>query len=109
MHYKRQAHGMVTVGNYVYCCGGLDGQHILNSCERFDLQTEKWSLDVPKMQVEKFSMTMMLMDKKWLYSFGGATYSFHNELKNFEIERLDTQKLDQWHRIVVECDMKSCC
>ena len=61
------------------------------------------------MQVEKFSMTMMVMDKKWIYSFGGATMNFQKDLTNFEIERLDTEKLGAWERIVIECDMKSCC
>lgn len=61
------------------------------------------------MEVEKFSMTMMLLDKTWLYSFGGATIYFRDDLKNFEIERIDTQKLDKWERIVVNCDQKSCC
>jgi hypothetical protein len=37
MHYKRQAHGMVMVGNFVYCCAGLDGFSIISSCERYDL------------------------------------------------------------------------
>jgi hypothetical protein len=81
---------MVMVGNFVYCCAGLDGYTIIATCERFDLLTEKWSLDVPSMKLERFSMTMMVMDKKWLYSFGGATMNFQTNLTNFEIERLNT-------------------
>ena len=65
---------MCLVGDYVYCCAGLDGRQILKTCERFNLKTEKWTQDVPEMVNEKFSMTMMLLDKTWLYSFGGATY-----------------------------------
>ena len=61
------------------------------------------------MQVEKFSMTMMLLDKTWLYSFGGATYQFRDDLKGFEIERINTSHLDKWERIVIKCEMKSCC
>jgi hypothetical protein len=81
---------MQIVGNFIYCCGGLDGYAILSTCERFNLETETWSMDIPKMQVERFSMTMMVMDKTWIYSFGGATMNFQKDLKNFEIERLDT-------------------
>jgi hypothetical protein len=39
MHVSRQAHGMVKVGDYVYCCAGLDGGYeILSTCERYNLQ-----------------------------------------------------------------------
>jgi hypothetical protein len=76
MNYMRQAHGMLLVGGYIYCCAGLDGYGILTSCERFCLQREIWLLDVPQMQTEKFSMTMLVMDKTWLYSFGGASMNF---------------------------------
>ena len=100
---------MSLVGNFVYCCAGLDGYSILTSCERFDLVAEKWLLDVPPMEVDKLSMTIMVMDKTWLYSFGGATINFHHNMTDFEIERLDTEKLLKWERIVVKCEMRSCC
>lgn len=77
MHINRQAHGMVKVGDYVYCCAGLDGGYdILGTCERFNLQNKMWTKDVPPMETKKFSMTMMVMDKTWLYSFGGASLAF---------------------------------
>jgi len=41
----------------------------------------------------RFSMTMVVMDKTWIYSFGGATEDFRNGPNNnrgFEIERLNT-------------------
>jgi hypothetical protein len=100
---------MQLVGNFIYCCAGLNGYNILNQCERFDLVKEVWTTDVPSMEVEKFSMTLMVLDKKWLYSFGGATLNFQNDLTGFEIERLDTEKLVKWERIYVNCEMKSCC
>ena len=109
MKEMRQAHGMCLIGQYVYCCAGLDGYNILKSCERFDLKNEVWTSDVPDMKLEKFSMTMMRLDQTWLYSFGGASIHFRDDLKDFEIERIDTSKLDQWERIVIKCDMKSCC
>ena len=69
---------MVLIGNYVYACGGLSGNDILDSCERFDLTCEKWIKDVPSLNTAKFSMTMMKLDKTWLYSFGGATTDYNN-------------------------------
>ena len=64
MHYKRQAHGMVLINDFVYCCAGLDGSYdILNQCEKFNLITRKWTDDVPNMSNKKFSMTMMVQNK----------------------------------------------
>ena len=76
MQKKRQAHGMIKVKDYVYCCAGLDGYNILDCCERYNIKTNQWSADVPTMKKAKFSMTLMLLDNSWLYSFGGATYDF---------------------------------
>lgn len=78
MSIPRQAHGMCKVNDFIYCCAGLDGGFdILNSCERYSLVSKRWTSDVPAMENKKFSMTMMVMDKTWLYSFGGATLDFH--------------------------------
>ena len=74
---KRQAHGMLLINNYVYCCGGLNGHEILKTCERFDISKpdhdSAWDNNLPELSCAKFSMTMLLMDKQWIYSFGGAT------------------------------------
>ncbi len=71
---------MVLVNNYVYCCGGLTMRNsITKSCERFNLFTKHWQDDVPDMQEEKFSMTIILIQKIWLYSFGGASNFFDQD------------------------------
>lgn len=114
MSTKRQAHGMVLVKNHVYCCGGLDGSYeILKTCERFDLSSQLWCQDVPNLSIEKFSMTMMVMDQTWVYSFGGASPAFQEEPKGFEVERLDTSTLGgqnaKWERVIIKCDFVRGC
>lgn len=110
MSTKRQAHGMVLVKNHVYCCGGLDGTYeILQTCERFDLTTQSWSQDVPDLSVGKFSMTMMVMDQTWIYSFGGASPAFSEVPDGFEVERLDTSTLSGWESIIIKCDFVRGC
>lgn len=93
MTQPRQAHGMLFVNGYVYCCAGLNENEILDSCERFCLETNEWKTDVPKLENAKFSMTMHLMDKVWVYSFGGATYSGFDDKKGLEVERLNTMTI----------------
>lgn len=86
---------MVKIFNFVYCCGGLSGWEILDSCERYNLETEKWQNDVPNLQESKFSMTMVVLDKTWIYSFGGASSDFNGDPNGFEVERLNTDLIKE--------------
>lgn len=98
----------------MYCCAGLDGRQILMQCERFDVGSKEWSR-VPNMNQHVFSHSCVQVDKKWIYSFGGATYQFHHET-GFQVERLDTsgllpnyksaqdlEKGAQWEVMRVDC------
>jgi hypothetical protein len=52
MVYKRIAHSMCQVGDYVYCFGGMDEkQNLIGSVERIKLESQgKWELvcELPK-------------------------------------------------------------
>ena len=87
---------MQRVKEYVYCCGGLAKNQLLKSCERYSLELDKWTDDVPDLNEEKFSATMMVMDKSWLYSFGGLNRGhrlYMASQNQFEIERFNTDLL----------------
>ena len=73
MNVARQAQGMNKIKDYVYCCGGITNGSDLDSCERFCLLKRKWTEDVPKFKTPKFSLTMIVVDNTWLYSFGGSS------------------------------------
>jgi hypothetical protein len=88
---ERQAHGVVRIGKYVYCCGGLNqGWCTLDHCERFDLVKKRWTDDVPRFNSRKFSMTMVKVDRTWLYSFGGVSQNQLRNSRNLVVERLNT-------------------
>jgi hypothetical protein len=59
----------------------------------------------------KFSMTMLLMDKKWIYSFGGVNFNNHlnDDSKGIEVERLNTSLNQQWERFDIKSDFLRCC
>ena len=122
MNEPRQAHGLLLINNYVYSCAGLDqGFIVLSSCERFNLenintQDEGWQKDVPDMIEAKFSMTMLVIDKTWIYSFGGATGGLvESDVKGLEVERLNTKDVDdpkkdaKWERFYFKSDHIRCC
>ena len=120
---------MLLINNYVYCCGGLDlGFLVMSLCERFDLNNlidpenkdnirneGEWTTDVPEMVEAKFSATMMVMDKTWIYSFGGASNAFESEQNILEIERLNTADIDdptktaKWEQFTFKSDYVRCC
>lgn len=114
---------MLLINNFVYCCAGLNGYEILKTCERYDISKSRleaqWDNNLPTLKCPKFSMTMLLMDKYWIYSFGGATEESMTvqDSKGLEIERLNTALVDslqlnrnhEWERIVVKTKRNRCC
>ena len=45
---------------------------------------------------------MMVLDKTWIYSFGGATNDFNGNPNGFEIERLNTELIEDGFQPVTE-------
>ena len=43
-------------------------------CERYNMETNQWQL-IQKLPYPAFSMTLIVMDKRYIYMFGGITYS----------------------------------
>lgn len=77
-------------------------------------------------------MTMHVMDKTWIYSFGGASSSYMNrDATGLEVERLNTEDIGRirphtkasdfeseetigspmlrWERIYIKCSYLRCC
>ena len=40
-------------------------------------------------------MTMVVLDKTWIYSFGGASSDFNGDPNGFEVERLNTDLIKE--------------
>ena len=59
----------------------------------------------------KFSMTMLLMDKKWIYSFGGVNFNsnLNDDSKGIEVERLNTSLNQKWEKFDIKSDFLRCC
>lgn len=108
MNEARQCHGMVLVGQYVYCCGGFN-EAVMRSCERYNLFARKWTLDVPKMSQPTFSSTIIKVEK-FIYSMGGSFESpngLQNDKENgFHVERLDIQANKIWEVLKVKSPQK---
>ena len=64
---------------------------MLDSCERLDIQTEKWSSDVPKLKKPMIGSTLKCVNKIWIYSFGDNCDSVgENSNDILRVEKLNT-------------------
>ena len=70
--------GVAEVGNSLFVIGGNDGTSFLNSCERYDPLTNKWSY-VPPMSRPRAGIGAAVVDGI-LYVAGDISVSHFSEL-----------------------------
>ena len=119
MNSKRQAHGLCKIGQYIYACGGLQSCEVaLKSCERYDINKNTWSKDVPDMEEAKYSHTMIVVSNTWLYAFGGAYDLYFDDRTSQTVERFNTSSIknncdynnnSKWEMIVMKSGHKTLC
>ena len=80
--------GAVSVGEFLYVCGGFDGISSLDTVERYDPDLDEWK-DIARMNKNRSAAGVVHLDGK-IYALGG-----HNGLSIFEsVEYYDTRKGD---------------
>jgi len=92
MNQTRKEHASVLLQNSVYVLGGYDGtlNSFLNSCERYDLETDEWKPVAP-MWIAKCAFGATTVANRYIFAVGG--YDGHERLNT--IEKYDS-KLDKW-------------
>lgn len=61
MHSRRSTHEVVEVDGYLFSIGGNDGSSSLNSCERYDPKSNKWTI-VSSMVTRRSSVGASVLD-----------------------------------------------
>jgi len=56
--------------NQIYVAGGYIMGEITRKCERYTLANDTWT-SMPDLTEEKCSVSLCVLDNKYLYSFGG--------------------------------------
>ena len=70
----RSAFGIVCIYNYIYCMGGSAGLgHYLNSCEKYDTITGKWS-EFPSLPEHTIASSSVQFENRFIYMVGGFSY-----------------------------------
>ena len=77
MNVGRQAQGICAINNYIYCVAGINKDVMFDSVERYNTLTDVWEiLEEAKYPKKAFSMSLIPVQKRFIYSIGEASYSF---------------------------------
>lgn len=91
MKHERLFHGLCRIGNFIYCTGGIDSRGFVNSCECYDIEQNYWSHNMPDLPDCVFNHTLLAVDRRWIYSFGGVSL-LHDFM---QVLRLDIKSINK--------------
>ncbi|KAL4450522.1 hypothetical protein ABPG74_019420 [Tetrahymena malaccensis] len=97
MNYERNSHSLVVAQDSIFVVGGLnnnDEDIYLQSCERFDIESQKW-IQIADLQEGVSGTSLCNFHDKYIFRYGGKTYL--NNMTN-TIERYNIQE-DFWEYI----------
>jgi len=103
MIYPRIRHATAAVfghTTYVFCVGGRDDS-LLNSCEKYNLLEDKWTLTANLNEYHEFACVLNYQNR-YLYAFGGkGMNTIDYKIKLYRrIERLDLQNEEAgWEKV----------
>ena len=73
MHYERDAHGCTKwLNRYIIVVGSWHGAESTNTCERFDVLTNKWQM-LPTLNDATCAPGLVVMKDRYLYKLGGTS------------------------------------
>ena len=88
MMQKRYYHSIALVGRKtVYAIGGHDNINTIRSCEKYDIDLDKWEV-VPNLSNDRSCTTSFCFQERFLYSLGGWSDMLKSYLNT--IEKLDS-------------------
>lgn len=93
---KHSYHGMIGIGNCIYCISGIKNKGV----EKYNLNQNKWT-SLPPLEISRSWPGCLCSEQKYLYVFGGLCDISHNTEIN-KINRLDiTNPSDIWESIEI--------
>ena len=97
----RRALSVVALPDGIYAIGGYSGKHYIASVERYDIQTNVWTLIEP-MQSPKCTLSCVVSvpDFRYIYALGGFNGKPLNEVERYDITE------EKWE-LLTSANMKS--
>ena len=72
MFIERRNHSSIKINNYIFVCGGIDKKgNILNHCEAFSLNKNKWKEIAPMSLAKSHHTLAYIPNTRYIFSFGG--------------------------------------
>lgn len=68
--YNRYTHALAHYGNYVYALGGRSINGVLESCERYSINLNKWE-KIAMLNQRRCTMPAIVYEDMYIYVFGG--------------------------------------
>lgn len=68
--YNRYTHALAHYGNYVYAIGGRSINGVLESCERYSINLNKWE-KIAMLNQRRCTMPAIVYEDMYIYVFGG--------------------------------------
>lgn len=95
----RKAHGFIYLGGFLFICGGLnESDENLDSCEKYELKTEKWS-NISKMVKKSSYFSLACFSNQFIFKFGGIGTS--NTIEKYDVIK------DVWSEINYFAEVKN--
>ena len=86
----RYTHALAHQGNYVYAIGGRSMNGVLDSCERYSINLNRWER-IANLNQNRCTMPAIVFEESYIYIFGGYEGSGRID----SIEQYDISN-DQW-------------
>lgn len=86
MLYKRRAHNLIYLNDYIYAISGVDKLEMIKKCEKYDIYNDKW-IETPGLNYPRQNAALACHNQRYLYAFAG--YDGFNNVDSFE--SLDSQ------------------
>jgi N-acetylneuraminic acid mutarotase len=67
---SRYTHALAHHGNYVYAIGGRSINGVLDSCERYSINLNRWE-SIAKLNQKRCTMPAVVFEDSYIYVFGG--------------------------------------
>lgn len=74
----KQAFGVVCVMNHIYVVGGYDVSGPQQTCERYDIITDKWD-QLPNLPIKLLAANLVAINNRYIVAFGMS------KMSNFEL------------------------
>ena len=89
MLYKRRAHSLIYLNDFIYAISGVDKKEMITTCEKYDIFNNKW-IEVPGLNYPRQNSALAVHNQRFIYAFSG--YDGHKNVDSYELLDANNEK-----------------